>query len=182
MANAISTAQDFGNTLTTGLGAFAEDVVAAGAGDNTEVEGDYFDILGNNTAAAGTVGVVPNVRFESCALVIAFRTTLSATETLTLKNVRLQMASPDSSGDPDAATLVTVDLAQETASKVIATGPAGGGTVTGTVQFNFFIGGALQFVRAQWTPDLSAGATDVADLQGVMIYGGSATPVTSGKA
>jgi hypothetical protein len=58
-------------------------------------------------------------------------------------------------------------------SAVVATGPTGGGTVTGTFEVDMNLGGAGQYVRAKFTPDMSAADTDTAALSGVLVFGGA---------
>ena len=55
---------------------------------------------------------------------------------------------------------------------VVATGPTGGGVVMGSAEFDVDLGGAKRFIKPLITPDLSAGATDTADLSGVFVFGG----------
>ena len=52
-------------------------------------------------------------------------------------------------------------------------GPTGGGTVTGTFEVDLNISAAGQYVRAKFTPDLSAADTDTAALSGVLVFGGT---------
>jgi len=55
----------------------------------------------------------------------------------------------------------------------VATGPSGGGTVTGTFEVDLSLAGAGRYVRAKFTPDMSAADTDTAALSAVMVLGGS---------
>lgn len=169
----IAQALDFGAGVKGHHGGHVEDVVAGGSGDNTAVTGDFFDVLGLSTADDGVTGSIDGVRFHSCTLLVHWRATLAEDETLKLKNVRMQTASAGSNGNPDAGTAVTLDADQETADITLATGGTGGGSYRGVAQFNFNIVKALQFVRDQWTPDLSAANTDTADVFAFVAFGGS---------
>lgn len=126
-------------------------LTAAGTGDNTEVTGPDIDLsaLGNP---------------KSLSVSIGFITTLTATKTLTLKNVRIlagETASP------------TDVFATATASVVVATGPGGGGSRYGCYRFDVDLSGAGRYCRLQFTPDLSASGTDTAEVWGDGIFGGA---------
>jgi len=123
-------------------------VTAGGSGDAVEVSGPWIDRDG----------------FESCSVVVSGQATLADADTLSL-GMNLQDAT-------DSAGAGVADLAGTTiASAVIATGGTGGSTEDVAWKNDFILAGANQFVRAQITPDLSAGATDVATLVAVMILG-----------
>lgn len=126
-------------------------VTAGGGGDNTQVTGVILD-----RAALGWP--------KSAVLAIPFTATLAAAATLSLA---FNVQEGDDAGLSDAATLQTATAA------VVATGPGGGGTVTGTFQVNVPLEGAGRYVRARVTPDLSAVNTDTAALSGVMVFGGA---------
>lgn len=133
---------------------------AGGAGDNTEVDGPWFD---RKPADRGPFG--------SVKLVIAYRATLTAAATLSLA-VNLQDAT--SSGGAAAA-----DFGKPFAKAVVATGGAGGTTEVGTVEFDFDVTPAREFIRAQVTPDLSAGATDTVTWTATwVLFGSDRGPLT----
>lgn len=123
---------------------------AGGSGDNTAVTGVIID-----RAAIGFP--------QSCVLAIPFTATLAATETLSV-GYTVQEGNADNLSD--AATLQTAALA------VVATGPSGGGTVTGTFDVNVQLAGAGRYVRVNFTPDLSRANTDTAALSAVAVFGG----------
>ena len=122
---------------------------AGGSGDNTAVTGVIID-----RAALGWP--------QSCVVAVPFTATLAAAATL---SVAITAQSGDAANLSDATTLAT-------RSGVVATGPGGGGTVTGTVELDINLSGAGRYVRANFTPDLSAANTDTAALSEVIVFGG----------
>lgn len=126
-------------------------VTAGGTGDATAVTGAIIDRL-----AIGTP--------QSAVLAIPYTATLGAGETL---SIGYTVQEGQAANLSDAETLVTA------ASAVVATGPAGGGTVTGVFEVSVPVMGAGQYVRANFTPDLSASGTDTAALSAVMVFGGA---------
>jgi hypothetical protein len=126
-------------------------VTAGGAGDNTAVTGVIID-----RAALGWP--------DSAVAAVTYSAALAATQTL---SIGYTAQSGDNSGLSDAATLKTAALA------VVATGPEGGGTVTGTFEVALSLRGAGRYVRVNFTPDLSRANTDTAALAGVLVVGGS---------
>lgn len=148
-------AQGIAETLAARFAAVSS-ATAAGTGDATEVNGAYIDRQG----------------FSSLKVVIAYSATLAQAKTLSIA-ANLQDAT--TSGGTGVA-----DFGDAMASAVVATGPTGGGTVTGVVELDFDISGADQYVRVQYTPDLNASGTDTASLSAVYILGGAQVqPVTA---
>lgn len=134
------------------------DVTAGGSGDNTEVNGAWIDRLG----------------FNSIKVVIPYTTTLAQAATLAIA-ANLQDAS-DSSGTGAA------DYGDALAATVQATGDTGGSTETGVVELDFDVSGCDRYVRIQFTPNLSAANTDVAEMGAVYVLAGSASnPVTASQ-
>lgn len=125
-------------------------ITAAAGQDNTE-----------QTGAA--IALSPLNNPKTLSVVIAFKATLAAAATLTLKNVRL-VTGPTSS----PATV----LATATASVVVATGPGGGGSREGCYRADFDLSGADEYVALQYTPDLSAGSVDTCNITAVGMFGG----------
>jgi hypothetical protein len=142
---------DIGSLISVVRAAANTAVTAGGGGDNTAVTGVIID-----RAALGW----PN----SAVLAIPYTTTLAASATLSLAFTAQEGQAANLS---DAATLQTATLA------VVATGPAGGGTVTGTFEVSLNLRGAGRYVRANFTPDLSAANTDTAALSAVLVFGGA---------
>lgn len=125
-------------------------VTAGGAGDNTAVTGVIID-----RAALGWP--------SSGVLAIPFTTTLAATQSL---SIGYTIQSGEAANLSDAATLLT-------ATSAVVASSVGGGTVTGTFEVNFSMLGAGRYIRANWTPDLSASGTDTAALAAVIVTGGA---------
>jgi hypothetical protein len=126
-------------------------VTAGGSGDATAVTGVIIDRAALNWP-------------QSAVFAVPFTTTLAAAATLSLV---MTVQSGENSGLSDAATLAT------RANAVIATGPGGGGTVTGCINLDVNLAGAGRYVRVNFTPDLSAANTDTAALSAVAVFGGA---------
>jgi len=126
---------------------------AGGGGDATEVNGAWTDRL-------GTKGM-----YMTAKLVITYTATLAATKTLAFA-VNIQDAS-DSSGTGAA------DFGDALASTVVDTGESGGSTEVGTIELDFDLSSAKEFIRSQITPDLSATGTDTCSWQATWIFGGT---------
>lgn len=124
---------------------------AGGSGDNTEVVGVILD-----RAAMGYP--------QSCVVAVPFTATLAAAATLSI-------AWDIDSGN--ASNLSGSEVLDSAATQVVATGPSGGGTVTGTFEANVSLAGAGRYVRLNFTPNLSAANTDTAALSAVMVFGGA---------
>ncbi|HDZ82801.1 MAG TPA: hypothetical protein ENH56_16420 [Roseobacter sp.] len=123
---------------------------AGGAGDATAVTGVIFDRTAIGNPQSGVVA-------------IPFSATLAAAETLSI-GYSVQSGNADD--------LVDASPLKSAASAVVATGPVGGGTVTGTFEIDLSLAGAGRYVRLTFTPDLSAATTDTAALSSVMVFGG----------
>jgi len=123
---------------------------AGGSGDATAVTGVILDRIENGNPQSGV-------------LAIPYTATLAAGETLSI-GYTVQSGNADDLAD--ATTLKTA------ASAVVATGPDGGGTVSGAFEVDLLLAGAGRYVRANFTPDLSASGTDTAALSSVMVFGG----------
>ena len=140
--------RDIGSLIKVDRAAANVAVTAGGAGDATLVTGIIID-----RAAIGWP--------ESAVLAIPFTATLGASATLSLAYT---VQEGNQSNLSDAATLASATAA------VVATGA---GTVTGTFEVNLSLRGAGRYVRANWTPDLSAANTDTAALSAVLVTGGA---------
>jgi hypothetical protein len=124
-------------------------LTAGGGGDNTLVTGLIID---------RDAGGWP----ESAVVAVSFTATLAASATLSLTTVVQE---------GQAANLSDVTTLQSQAATVVATGPVGGGTVTGCHEINVDLRGAGRYVRVNVTPDLSAGAADTATIAALLITG-----------
>ena len=137
--------------LISVLGASANvAATAGGTGDATAVTGGIIDLMENGHPLSGV-------------LAIPYTATLAAGETL---SIAYEVDSGNADDLGDAATLVSG------VSAVVATGPTGGGTVAGTFEVDILLAGAGRYVRANFTPTLSASGTDTAALSSVMVLGG----------
>lgn len=143
--------RDIGSLIKVDRAAANTSATAGGTGDNTAVTGVIID-----RAAIGWP--------ESAVLAIPFTATLAAAATL---SIGYTVEEGNASNLSDAATL------QTEAAAVVATGPGGGGTVTGTFEVSVPLRGAGRYVRANFTPNLSAANTDTAALSAVLVTGGA---------
>lgn len=149
-----------GGAFSKTLPAGAVSATAGGTGDNTAVTGPRADTS----------------LYRSAKLVITGKATLAEAATLTLKTVDLKQNTASSGGTSSAiGTGVT--------SKVVATGPTGGGTVNFTHEQDYNLEAAAQYTEAVWTPDLSAANTDVAVISAVLVlFGAESQTLVSGRA
>lgn len=123
-------------------------VVAGGAGDAVEANGPWVE------RPDGAMSV---------AVYALYRTTLASAETL---SVVANIQDAADSGGTGAA-----DFGTALASTVLETGVVT--NAEGAVKIgDFNLSGARSHIRAQVTPDLSAGSIDTADLMFVFIFGG----------
>ena len=123
-------------------------VTAGGAGDNTLVTGAIID-----RAAQGWP--------ESAVLAIPYTVTLAAAQSLTISGV-IQ--------EGDAANLSDAVTHQTIAATIVATGA---GTFNGVMEVSVPLRGCKRYLRANFTPDLSAATIDTAALAAVLVFGGA---------
>lgn len=134
--------------------------LAAGAGDNTEVDGLTISLIPAD---------MPN-RPRSVAFLIWFRATLAAAATLSLEYT-LQYRT-------GASTWNDITGRANIANASIATGGGGGTTEKGVFKTGLDLSripDTANAVRIQVKPDLSAGGTDTATLTGIAVFGGLQT-------
>lgn len=132
---------------------------AAGSGDATEVDSGFQSCKG----------------FATAALVVSYKAVLAQDETLSIA-ANVQDAS-------DAGGTGAADYGAVLASAVVATGGTGGSTEYGSVVLDIDLLGGTQgaadgtcadeFLQGQFTPDLSASATDTAELAAVIVLAGA---------
>lgn len=137
--------KDLGSLADVQFGGQA-DVTAAGAGDATEVNGTAID---NSSSTYGC-----------CLAIVSYTTTLTQSETMTI-------AADIDEDDNSSFTSATATTLQTATTE--ATGDTGGSTETGNVKFVIDLTDKEEYVRVNFTPDLSAGATDTARLQLVYV-------------
>lgn len=147
--------------MTTQIRSIGDLIAVARAAANTAATAGG---TGDATAVAGVIIDRAAIGFpQSAVLAIPFTATLGAGDTL---SIAYTVQEGNASNLSDAATLKTA------AAAVVATGPGGGGTVTGTFKVNLSLAGAGRYVRANFTPDLSRANTDTAALSAVLVFGG----------
>lgn len=140
-----------------GVACGAAYLIAAGAGDATEIDGADINRTG----------------FDSCQVILAWKTTLTAAKTLSIA-VELQESD-------DGTTWDTAEALQ--ASTVVATGAVTDSV--GETLFNVDFAGRKKFIRFNFTPDLSHTSTDTAVVSLAAILGGASvlpTDLTSSVA
>lgn len=146
----------------TAFAAINKTATAGGTGDATEVDGAYVDRLASDHGP-----------FMSMKVIITFTTTLAAAATLTFAGNMQDATTSGGSGVADYGTAFT--------ATTVATGPSGGGTVTGTVEIDVDLSAAREFVRVQLTPNLSAANTDTAEWAATYVLFGSPRQPVSNK-
>lgn len=145
---------DIGAYITTRAGGGGR-LVAAGTGDNTAVVGPYVARPGMALSAK---------------LVITARAVLAAAATLTVDDVLIEHAS--AVGGTGNASFRAVN---NTASTLTLTGGSGGTTELGVLEIDVDLAGGMEFLRATYTPDLSAANTDTAEVTATWIFGGQSS-------
>lgn len=150
--------KNVGAWLTSAIASTIQDLTAGGAGDNTEIDGLSIDRM-----VHGGGGPTLSAKF-----IVAFEAVLAAAATLSLVG-NMQHADDNGSGAPGS----WADTGDILASAVVATGPGGGGTVRGTAELDVKLSGLKQWIRVQFTPNLSAANTDTAEVVAVAVFGGN---------
>lgn len=131
---------------------------AAGSGDNTLVTGTTIDLWSKTLFPGGPP--------KSLALGLNYTTTLASGETLGLGTVLIETG--DASNLSDATTLTSA------ASGTVETGGSGGSTNTGMYQLSANLETAKRYLRCKFTPDLSRGGTDTAQISASFAFAGFA--------
>lgn len=142
--------RDIGSMLAA---AFADiiSVTAGGGADGAESDGDWIDVQD----------------YESAKLLVPYEATLADGETLSL-------AANFQTADDDTGTNAE-DYGDAMSNQVVATGPSGGGTVSGVAELDVNLDGARLFLRSQITPTMSASSTDTATVGAALVRGGANT-------
>lgn len=145
----------------TAFAAINKTATAGSTGDATEVNCEYVDRKQSDHGP-----------FMSMKVIITYTTTLAAAATLTFAGNMQDATSAGGAGVADYGNAFT--------ATTIATGPSGGGTVTGTVEIDVDLSAAREFVRAQLTPNLSAANTDTLEWSATyVLFGSPRQPVSS---
>lgn len=132
-----------------GRGCQAVSLTAGAGGDDAEVDGQWIDRQG----------------FMSATLFILFDATLGDGDDL-------EIAANLQDADDDQGT-GAADFGDPLANAVVASGGVGGSTEIGVARLDIDLSGAKQFVRAQFTPDLTAANTDTAIVGAILVLGGA---------
>jgi hypothetical protein len=148
----------------------------SGAGpDGVAQNGPSIDRINFPGAGGGLAGGSAGELPRSLDVYVSFTATLGQGFTLAL--------TWDVQDSADNLTFADLAGGQQVAT-VAATGPAGGGTVTGVARMvvassdkpagtpGIYIGGARRYVRLVLTPRLNRGATDTAIIAAVGVFGG----------
>ncbi len=176
-------------------------IIAGGAGDAVEVVADWVSVTGLNATSLTAHGN-DQEQLEALELMVQCRLSVADAETFVFKALKIETAPPDSSGDPDAGSLVLiaaitrqVDLIQLAATPktdlevgvtasvqddILVLTSDGGDTDTKIlVRLSFVVRvpTGLNFFRVKITPDLSASDTDTADIQAVYGFVASHVPL-----
>lgn len=142
---------DINSVITPRLASAVTSVTAGGTGDNTAITGVTLDRLEFSAAPL-------------CAsLVLLSEAVLADAATMTFKTVKIQ----DSADGSTFADYVTF-----TDPGVVSTGPSGGGTVRTATKLAVNLSTARRYIRAVFTPDMSASSTDTAKVIAAIVYGG----------
>lgn len=151
--------QNFGQGCIA-LACGSSSAVAAGTGDATAVTGATIDRLSSSVLA-----------YESAKVVYSYKTSLTASQTLSLA-VEYQTSADGSSWDTAVPMM---------ASTVLKTGALTASV--GQMAWNVDMTGFKRYVRFNFTPDLSHSATDVVVGALTAIVGGSnVQPMSSATA
>ena len=142
---------DVASMITGRIASPFASATAGGAGNNTEVVGLAIDRL-----SLGSVPLCGEIE-------IPFEAVLAAGDTLSITALQVETSA-------DGVTWTTYQTL--TAPGVVATGPAGGGTVRGQAAADINLSSASRYVRIDHTPSLSAAATDTAKTVAVLVLGG----------
>ncbi len=153
--------KDMGAYMAPEHAGVAVSVTAGGAGDATEVNGAWIDTK----------------EFESMEVLFDYTATLAEGETLSLA-ANIQDAD-DIAGT--GAADVSTEYLTAMAATVVATGDSAGSTETGVYGMGVDLTMCKRYVRVQWTPDMSAGSTDTAEVKAVYVKGGSKYPPNANR-
>lgn len=176
MANPLLDAKDPGSSRVSVAASVYTAITAGGAGDDTLVTGVAIDR--ENLALAGGV-VLSNVIPEGALILVSIEATLAAAATISILNAKIEDSADgtnwatiyDSTGS--AAPVPAQWQAPNTSPiGVAATGPTGGGTVRCVVPFSTDLGKARQYVRFDFTPDMSATSVDTAHVFAIAVLSG----------
>lgn len=145
--------KNIGALVTHRNGSTSNSVTAGGTGNNTTKTGIKYD----RQAVSGGVGSPP----LSAVASVDFDATLASGATLSLA-----ITVSDSADNSTFAAYAT------NASAVVATGPSGGGAVSGQQNLNVNLSTARRYVRVDHVPVMSAAGTDTALTRASVLFSG----------
>lgn len=125
--------------------------VAAGTGDAATTTGATVDRMGFSS------GSMPN----TLAAAIIYDATLASGKTLSIGYAAQDSADGSNWSDYQTATYA-----------VVATGPSGGGAVSGEMEISVNLTSARRYVRLNSNPDLNAAGTDTAVTRAAGFFAG----------
>lgn len=115
----------------------------------------------DNVAITGVE--IDRTGYDWAKFVVAWTTTVA-------ENKSLKIAAGYQESDTTTTGYETEVALQ--ATTIVKTGGTGGGTYTGTTEFDIPLTNKKQFMKFNFTPDLTATSTDTAHLAGVVLLGG----------
>lgn len=142
--------KNIGSIVTVLNGSTSNSLTAAGSGDNTAKTGIAIDRQGRGLG----------MPFSAIASVL-FDATLASGSTMTIA-----ITVSDSADNSTFASYATESAA------TVATGPSGGGVVSGSHSLNVDLSSAKRYVRVDHVPDLTRGGTDTAVTRAVATIAG----------
>lgn len=145
--------KNIGALITVRDASTSNAITAGGTGDATTKTGISIDREG----LVGDSGSLP----LSMVAGVLFDATLASGSTLSI-----QINVMDSADNSNFSTYASQ------ANTVAATGPSGGGVVSGQQNFNVNLSTARRFIRVDYVPDLSRAGTDTAILRAVAVLAG----------
>ena len=147
--------KNVGALITARKGSAFLSWTSGGTGDGTVKSGTSLD---RESVGASGQGGIP----ESCVVSALYEATLGSGASLTIA-----LGVDDSADNSNWSGYATL------AAQTVATGPSGGGAVSGQVAFNVNLSSARRWVRPRFVPTLTRGGTDTGISVAVMVLGGA---------
>lgn len=135
-------ARDVGNSLKSFPAAIDHDATAGSTGDNTKVTGNEMELLG---------------KYQSAKIVIAYKTTLGSSETLSYTVAKIDSNTSGAEADSTAVLAKTV----------VETGTDTG--TEGVYEIDVDLSSWKKYAKLEITPDLSASGTDTVTWSAVLV-------------
>lgn len=144
--------RNVGELITVRNGSTSNSLTAGGAGNNTTKTGIVIDRMA--LTSPDPLSMVASVLFDA---------TLASGSTLAV-----QVVVNDSADNSTFAAYAS----NSSGGIVVATGPSGGGAVSGQVNLNVNLSSARRYIRIDHVPNLSRGGTDTALSRAVGVLAG----------